>query len=421
MNLINYKEEILNSDAFAALYGQDAVDAQKERYIAAVNKFCTLFPKHSDAKIFSAPGRCEIGGNHTDHQCGRVVAAAVDLDIIAVVGFHNEGVIRVMSEGHAPTKIFLNDTAQNPADNGTTAIIKGVVHKFLECGINIGGFDMYATSNVACGGGVSSSAAFETLIGTIINEQYNGGRATAFDIAQYGWFAENVYYGKSCGLLDQTVCSYGGLVYIDFKDAQPELEKIDFDFEKHGYAVCLTDTKSSHTDLTDDYVAIRKEMGQIANHFCKKALREVNKDEFYNAIPILRALYSDRAVMRAIHFFEENERALNEADALKNNDIEKFLRLVNESGISSGNLLQNLYSTKSPTEQAVPLALYLSKQVLNGSGAARVHGGGFGGTIQAFVPLDKIEKYKHSLERVFGKDSCCIIKIRPLGGVNVIK
>ncbi len=423
MDRANYIEQIKSdsvTELFLKLYGKNNIESQRDRYIKAILSFKTLFPKHKDFKLFSAPGRCEIGGNHTDHQCGRVVAAAVDLDIIAVVGFHNEGVVRIMSEGHAATKIFLNDITQNPSDNGTTAIVKGIIYKFLQSGVNIEGFDMYATSNVICGGGISSSAAFETLIGTIINEQYNNGKSTPLDIAQYGWYAENVFYGKSCGLLDQTVCSYGGLVYIDFENNQPTLKKIEFDFEKHGYAICITDTKSSHENLTDDYVAIRSEMATVANYFGCKVLSEVDEGEFYSKLPELRGVCSDRAILRAMHFFGETRRAYDEAKALENGDIGLFLKLVNQSGISSGNLLQNLYSSSTPTEQAIPLALALSKSVLKDSGAVRVHGGGFAGTIQAFVPTDLVAGYKSAIERVFGSGACVQIKIRPFGGIEII-
>ena len=426
MNLVNcikdlYSENIVQ--LFSELYGNDeaVIKKQQNRYEKAIRSFSEFFPSREDIKIYSAPGRTEIGGNHTDHQRGVVLAGAVNLDTLAVVAFHNEGIVRVKSEGYMLAEIQVSDINANSKDDGTTALVKGVMTKFKEKGVTVSGFDMYTTSDVICGGGISSSAAFETLIGTVINEQYNKGQASAFEIAQYGWFAENVFFGKSCGLLDQTVSSFGGLVTIDFKDTSaPAIEKIDFDFEKYGYTLCITDTKSSHENLTDDYVAIRKEMKQVADYFECEVLSEVNEKEFYNTLPNLRKFCSDRAIMRAMHFFAETKRAKEEAEALKEGDVERFLRLVNESGISSGNLLQNLYSNNTPTEQAIPLALAISKSILGNKGAVRVHGGGFAGTIQAFVPTDMVKEYKIEMERVYGDGSCHQMKIRPAGGTLIM-
>ena len=426
MNLVNcikdlYSENIVQ--LFSELYGNDeaVIKKQQNRYEKAIRSFSEFFTSREDIKIFSAPGRTEIGGNHTDHQRGVVLAGAVNLDTLAVVAFHNEGIVRVKSEGYMLAEIQVSDINANSKDDGTTALVKGVMTKFKEKGVTVSGFDMYTTSDVICGGGISSSAAFETLIGTVINEQYNKGQASAFEIAQYGWFAENVFFGKSCGLLDQTVSSFGGLVTIDFKDTSaPAIEKIDFDFEKYGYTLCITDTKSSHENLTDDYVAIRKEMKQVADYFECEVLSEVNEKEFYNTLPNLRKFCSDRAIMRAMHFFAETKRAKEEAEALKEGDVERFLRLVNESGISSGNLLQNLYSNNTPTEQAIPLALAISKSILGNKGAVRVHGGGFAGTIQAFVPTDMVKEYKIEMERVYGDGSCHQMKIRPAGGTLIM-
>ena len=426
MNLVNcinnlYSENIVQ--LFSELYGNDAavIEKQQKRYEKAIRSFSEFFPSRDDIKIYSAPGRTEIGGNHTDHQRGVVLAGAVNLDTLAVVAFHNDGVVRVKSEGYILAEIRVGDTNPNKADDGTTALVKGVMSKFNETGVTVSGFDMYTTSDVICGGGISSSATFETLIGTVINEHYNNGKATAFEIAQYGWFAENVFFGKSCGLLDQTVSSFGGLVTIDFKDTNaPAIENIDFDFEKYGYTLCITDTKSSHENLTDDYVAIRKEMKEVADYFKCEVLSEVDVKEFYNILPNLRKFCSDRAIMRAMHFFAETKRAKEEADALKEWNIDGFLRLVNESGISSGNLLQNLYSNNTPTEQAIPLALVISKSILGDKGAVRVHGGGFAGTIQAFVPTDMVKEYKIEMERVYGDGSCHQMKIRPVGGIKIM-
>lgn len=426
MNLTNCIKEIKGDrvrNLFAELYGTQnyVIEKQQQRYKRAVQAFHEFFPTRTDIKIYSAPGRTEIGGNHTDHQRGIVLAGAVNLDVIAIVSFHNEGVIRVKSEGYVLAEIQLSDLNPNEKDDGTMSLVKGVVTKFKEKNVTVEGFDMYTTSDVICGGGISSSAAFETLVGTVIDLKYNEGKSTPFEIAQYGWFAENFFFGKKCGLLDQTVSSYGGLVSIDFKDdSSPVIEKIDFDFEKYGYTLCVTDTKSSHENLTDDYVAIREEMKQVANYFDCEVLSEVNEKEFFSFVPNLRSFCSDRAIMRAMHFFAETKRAHEEAVALKNKDIDLFLRLVNESGISSGNLLQNLFSNNTPTEQAIPLAIAMSKSILGNKGAVRVHGGGFAGTIQAFVPAEMVKEYKDSIERIFGDGSCHQMKIRPVGGIEIL-
>ena len=409
-------------ELFGKLYGtqEHIIEKQRLRYTQAIKNFHEHFPIHTEIQIYSASGRTEIGGNHTDHQRGRVLAGAVNLDTIAVAAFHQDGVVRILSEGYAMAEIQLDDLTPNNTDDGTAALVKGVIAKFKESNISVGGFDIYSTSDVICGGGISSSASFETLIGTIINEKYNGGESTPFEIAKCGWFAENIFFGKKCGLLDQTVSSYGGLVSIDFKDEDsPVIEKIEFDFEQFGYTLCITDTKSSHENLTGDYVAIREEMKQVAEYFDCEVLSEVDEKEFYNNLSNLRNVCSDRAILRSMHFFDETKRAYEEAVALKNNDIDLFLKLVNESGLSSGNLLQNLYSTGTPTQQAIPLALALSKSILGNQGAVRVHGGGFAGTIQAFIPTGMVKEYKNNMERVFGEGSCYEIKIRPVGGIEI--
>lgn len=409
-------------ELFGKLYGtqEHIIEKQRLRYVQAIKSFHEHFPIHTEIQIYSASGRTEIGGNHTDHQRGMVLAGAVNLDTIAVAAFHQDGVVRILSEGYAMAEIQLDDLTPNNMDDGTSALVKGVIAKFKESNISVGGFDIYSTSDVICGGGISSSAAFETLIGTIINEKYNGGESIPFEIAKCGWFAENIFFGKKCGLLDQTVSSYGGLVSIDFKDEDsPVIEKIEFDFERFGYTLCITDTKSSHENLTGDYVAIREEMKQVAEYFDCEVLSEVDEKEFYNNLSNLRNVCSDRAILRSMHFFDETKRAHEEAVALKNNDIDLFLKLVNESGLSSGNLLQNLYSTGTPTQQAIPLALALSKSILGNQGAVRVHGGGFAGTIQAFIPTGMVKEYKNNMERVFGEGSCYEMKIRPVGGIEI--
>ena len=427
MNILCALQEIKYNgfiQKFKELYGSDetVLEYQKQRYVDAVTKFGKYFPQREDVRIFSASGRTEIGGNHTDHQHGCVLAAAVNLDAIAVVAFHRDGVIRVKSEGYDAFTVNLDDLSVQSGQKGTAAIICGIAAKFSGMGAEIGGFDMYCTSDVLSGSGISSSAAFETLIGTIIDSYYNDSKAGAVEIAKIGQFAENVYFGKKSGLMDQMVSSVGGLVSIDFYDTQnPEIERFDFDFEEHGYCLCITDTKGNHANLTDDYVAIRSEMESIAAQMGKPHLREVSEIAFYDAIPKLREVCSDRAILRASHFFSENSRALQEADALKSGNLDEFLRLVNESGNSSAQLLQNLYSTSQPTKQEIPLAIMMSKRLLAGTGAVRVHGGGFAGTIQAFVPLELADAYTTEMNRIFGENACQKMRIRPVGGVEITK
>lgn len=425
MNFDEFKNKLASGnfdEMLISLYGADALEKQKDRYLSAAEAFTQLYPENKDFSVFSAPGRTEIGGNHTDHQHGCVLAAAVDLDVIAVVSFNNESVIRVKSEGYPEDIVKLSDMNINENEFGkSSALIRGVAARFIEKGIKIGGFDAYTTSNVIGGAGLSSSAAFEVLIATIINEQYDAGKASNEEIAKIGKYAENVYFGKQCGLMDQMACATGGLVFIDFEDTEnPVVKKQVYDFSKENIHICITDTKGSHADLTDDYVAVPAEMKQIAGYFEKPYLRTVNEEEFYRAIPELRKEYSDRAVMRAAHFFDENKRAIDEADALESGDIFGFLAIVEESGMSSAKLLQNLYSPKNPLNQEIPLAIMASEKILWGEGVVRVHGGGFAGTIQAFVPDNKLGTYQTEMDRLFGKESCHEIKIRPLGGVKIV-
>ena len=406
------------------LYGADekALYPQRERYISAIRHFEEHFPSRDDIHIFSAPGRSEIGGNHTDHQHGCALAAAVNLDAVAVVAFHDDGVIRLQSEGYGMSVVDLSDLSVHEEEKGNSiAIIRGIVARFARMGVKVGGFDAYTISDVLSGSGLSSSAAFETLLGTIIDIRYNDCKAGEIEIAKIGQYAENVYFGKGSGLLDQMVCSVGGFVFIDFNDTEnPRVEKHDFDFEKAGYNLCITDTKGSHSDLTEDYVAVPAEMKSVAACFGKEYLRQVDDKEFFNAIPSLHGKVNDRAILRAIHFFGENSRAILEADALERGDIERFFTLYRQSAASSANLLQNLYSTSKPTAQGIPLALAVSRLVLGEYGAVRVHGGGFAGTIQAFVPVDKTAEYVRRMDALFGDGSCYVLRIRPVGGIQVV-
>jgi len=405
------------------LYGNQAVEKQKIRYENAVLEFKNQFPQqiNSDISVFSAPGRTEIGGNHTDHQHGCVLAAAVNLDVIAVVSFHDDNMICVKSEGYPMDNVCIDNLSVRENEKGTSAaLIRGIAAQFSEMGAVIGGFNAYTTSDVVSGSGLSSSAAFEILIGTIINNKYFDKKSDAVRLAQIGQYAENVYYGKKSGLMDQMVSANGGLVFIDFKDTvNPEIQKHSVDLSQFGYEICITDTKGSHSDLTDDYVAVSSEMKQAADYFNCCYLREVAEENFINSIPELRKTCSDRAVLRSLHFFEENRRAYQESVALQEGNMEYFLGLMKKSGSSSANLLQNLYSVNKPTEQAIPLAIAVSKKILNGEGAVRVHGGGFAGTIQAVVPANLVESYKAGMEKLFGKDCCYVLRIRPCGGVEL--
>lgn len=405
------------------LYGDLDIEIQKNRYKNAVNEFQKQFPQHKNAEIavFSAPGRTEIGGNHTDHQHGCVLAAAVNLDVIAIVAFHTERVIKVKSKCYPMDVISLNDLSVHESEKSTSAaLIRGIAAKFAEMGIQISGFDAYTTSDVLSGSGLSSSAAFEVLIGTIIDSHYNAGKAGAVEIAKIGQYAENVYFGKKSGLMDQMASSVGGLVSIDFRDTEnPKIKSFSYDFEKAGYCLCVTDTKGSHADLTEEYIAIRSEMESIAAQFGKEFLRDVDDHQFYREIPQLRKKCSDRAVLRALHFFAENNRAVLEANALLEGNMDSFITLVRESGESSANYLQNFYSCRKPMEQAIPLGVMISRNILGENGAVRVHGGGFAGTIQAFVSTKKVNEYSQEMKRIFGDGSCYILKIRPMGGVEI--
>ena len=411
-------------EQFRKLYGASdrAVLKARARYLSAAEKFSVMCPECEEIHVYSAPGRTEIGGNHTDHQHGCVLAAAVSLDMIAIVNFHDEGVIRVRSEGYMADEIDLSSLEVNPAEKGTsTALIRGIAARFAEMGVKTEGFDAYMTSDVLSGSGLSSSAAFEILAATIINERYNEGKASSAELARIGRFAENAYFGKACGLMDQTVCAEGGAVFIDFADTEaPEMTSLGFDFDKAGCSVCITDTRGSHADLSEEYDAVSAEMRSVARAMGCEYLRECDEERFYAELPELRGQCTDRALLRAAHFFAENSRAAEEAEALADGDTERFFELVEQSGTSSAELLQNLYSTGEPQVQPVPLAIMLSKRFLKGAGAVRVHGGGFAGTIQAFVPTYLAADYAMEMERIFGAGCCYVLTVRPVGGCELM-
>lgn len=394
---------------------------QTERYISLAKDFEEIFGNRENIRFFSAPGRTEVGGNHTDHNHGRVLAAGINLDAVAVAAKNDENIVRVKSRGYKMDTVDLSDLSVVDEDMGhSNALVRGMCDGFRKRGYKIGGFDACTVSSVLSGSGLSSSAAFEVLLGTCLNYLYNDGKVDAVTIAQIAQYAENVHFGKPCGLMDQMASSVGGFITIDFADPEnPVIGKVDFDFAACGHALCIVDTKGNHADLTDEYAAIRTEMESVASHFGKKVLRDTDEAEFYKNIPAIREKFGDRAVLRAIHFFGDNARVVSEVEALKNGDFQEFKRLICESGASSYMYNQNVYSVKKPAEQPVALGLAISEQVLKNKGAYRVHGGGFAGTIQAFVPNEMLDTYKNAVEAVFGEGSCYVLLIRPLGGTEV--
>mgnify|MGYP003291271896 FL=1 len=371
--------------------------------------------------VFSAPGRTEIGGNHTDHQHGCVLAAAVDLETVADVCLNGTDKIWIQSEGYPAFSIDINDLSINESEKNTTvALVRGVVAGFVNRNVQVQGFDAKIRSTVLPGSGLSSSAAFEVLIGTIINELFNDGKISAEEIAMIGQYAENVYFGKPCGLMDQMASSVGSLVYIDFEDPkQPKVEKIAFDLAEAGYALCIIDSGADHADLTDEYAAIPMEMKQVCSLFGKDVLREIPEETFLAALPSLRGQVPDRAILRAMHIYRENERVAKQAQALKDKDVATFLDLIKESGNSSWKYLQNITPAGAVKHQEVAVALALCDTYLKGQGAYRVHGGGFAGTVQAFVPLNMLESFKNTIEAVLGENSCHVLNIRQQGGIRV--
>lgn len=400
---------------------EKVIEYQKERYIKALTSFEGIYGD-KEVEIYSAPGRSEVGGNHTDHQYGKVLATSINLDAIAVVAKRDDDVIDLKSEGYDRISVRLTDLDPEKAQEGTTkALIEGVAAKLKEKGRMIGGFDAYVTSDVLNGAGMSSSAAFEVLIGNILSGLYNDMKISPVFLAQAGQYAENVYFGKPCGLMDQMASSIGGLINIDFEDPnEPKIKKVDVDFEEYGHSLCIVDTKGSHADLTDDYAAIPEEMKKVAEFFDKKVLREVNKDDFYLNLPKIREILGDRAVLRAMHLFEENKRVDEQVKALEDGDFETFKKLIKESGDSSFKYLQNVYSSHDLTNQSVSIGLAMSDISLGDKGVSRVHGGGFAGTIQAFVPNDIVGMYKKNMEHVFGEGACHVLKVRPYGGMKVL-
>ena len=416
-----------HDQALAALYaldgGQDSLCRARDRACHVVQSFLEAFSPAEDAPaaLFSGPGRTEIGGNHTDHQHGRVLCGSVDLDMLACAAPNGKPVIRIQSEGYPALEIGLDDLRpRKEEENTSAALVRGVAARVQELGYSLSGFDAYAVSTVLSGSGLSSSAAYETLVGNIFNHFCCKGGLDPVTIAKIGQYAENVYFGKPCGLMDQMGSSVGGAVFIDFNDpANPVVERVDYDFSQSGHALCIVDTASSHGDLTDDYAAVTQEMGAVAAHFGKAVLRDVPLKDFHAAVPALRNECGDRAVLRAMHFYGDDRRAAQEAGALKQGNFEAFLNMVNASGRSSSQCLQNTWSIHNPKQQAIPLALTVGEHLLDGMGAIRVHGGGFAGTVQAWVPEEYLTVFKNGIEELFGSGKCHVLHIRPQGGCVV--
>ena len=418
------KQEFLDqkhNDLLVDIY-EDAslLDYQIKRYASAIDKFVELYGDQ-EVSIYSGAGRSEVSGNHTDHQHGCVLAASINLDAIGVVA-PQENVVKVLSDDFDIKPIDINDLEMREEELGTSeGLIRGVLFKLKELGYKIGGFKAFITSDVLVGAGLSSSAAFETIIGTIIDGLYNNMEIDMVTIAKVGQFAENVYFGKPCGLMDQCACAVGGLINIDFKDtSKPVIRHIDVDFSKYNHSLCIVDTKGSHADLTDEYAAMPVEMKKVAAFLGKEVLREVDEDDFMNNIAALREACGDRAVLRAFHFFKENARVPKIVEALTNDDFKGFLQGIKESGLSSYTYLQNVYCCKDPQSQAVSIGICMSDGILQDHGVVRVHGGGLAGTIQAFVENDFVQEYKEGIEKVFGKGSCHVLKVRKYGGFKVI-
>lgn len=392
-----------------------------QRLAKLKEQFTQRFGQNHAMRVFSSPGRSEIGGNHTDHNHGKVLAAAVNLDILGVVAANDNMRICVYSAGHKPNDLDITNLDIDPAEYGTSAsMIRGIFAAFVRNGYRIGGFEGVSHSEVLSGSGLSSSAAFEVYIATILNHIYNDGKIDAVTIAQMCQYAENVYTGKPCGLLDQATCAVAGFVAMDFADPEtPLVNKVDFDFAATGHALCVVNTGGSHADLTDDYAAVRGEMQAAARVLGVEFLRDTTQENLMANVDAVRKQCGDRAVLRALHFFAENNRVDAQRAALENGDFAAFLQLIKASGRSSYMYNQNVYTGRPSNEQPVSLGLALSETLLGERGAWRVHGGGFAGTIQAFVPVDMLDTYRTEMEKVFGAGSCYVLQVRPYGGVEL--
>lgn len=422
-NIKEVKNTIENGgfdSALVRVYGEKELDAQRRRYAELCSFYEDTLGEGENIRFFSAPGRTEVCGNHTDHNHGQVLAAAINLDAVACASKNDSGIIRVFSKGYPGDTVDLNILVpQENEKDKSVALVRGVAARFVQLGYKVGGFDAVTVNNVLKGSGMSSSASFEVLVGTILNYLYNDGKISPVEIAQIAQYAENVFFGKPCGLMDQMACSVGSFVEIDFADPEmPVITPVEFDFASCGHSLCIVDTRADHADLTDEYAAIRREMEAVAGFFGKKCLRDTPEEDVLANLGAIRDKLGERPLLRALHFYEDNRRVEKEAKALKDGDFESFKALVIDSGNSSYMYNQNVFSVSSPA-QPVSLALAVSHRLLEGKGAWRVHGGGFAGTIQAFVPNAMLEKYKNTMEGIFGKGACYVLSIRPFGGTEV--
>lgn len=424
------KEEVISKlskgeldDSLKYLYVSSDVDLYRDRYMSVINGYEEIFGKADEIALFSAPGRTEIGGNHTDHQHGCVIAGSVNLDVIAAVSLNNENVVRIKSEGYPMDEIDLDDLEVNEQEyDKAISLIRGVIKRITELGYEVKGFNAYTESNVMKGSGLSSSAAFEVLVGTIINHLFANAEISPVEIAKIGQFAENVYYNKPSGLLDQMASSVGAVVAVDFKDNDaPVVKKVDFDLSSFEHSLCIIDSGADHADLTNEYAAVTEEMRLVSEFFGKKYLRDVSRDKFFENLKEIRnVVKNDRAILRAIHYFNDSERAVLETEAIEKGDFAEFCKLNRESGRSSFMYLQNVYAPSMPTAQAVSLTIALCESFLGDRGSFRVHGGGFAGTVQAFVPNDMVDEFKSRIEAVLGEGMCHILSIRPVGGYRLV-
>lgn len=422
-NTIKNIESGIYDEMMKKLYFTDGeIKKQKERYKKTVNLFSQYYDDDREIRLFSAPGRTEICGNHTDHNRGKVMAAAVNLDAVAAAAKNSDNTVRVKSAEYDKIDIVdITDLTPHEDEYGKSkGLVRGICAGFKKRGYNIGGFDAATTTQVISGSGLSSSAAFEVLVGVCMNYLYNDGKVSAVEIAQIAQYAENVFFNKPCGLMDQMACSVGGFVKIDFADTEkPVITPVEFDFASCGHSLCIVDTRADHANLTDEYAAIRQEMEKAAACFGKSALRDVSEREFADNIPTVREKAGDRCVLRGLHFYGENNRVEKAAEALGKGDFDAFKLIITESGFSSYMYNQNVFLSKQPLSQPVSLALAVSDYMLRGKGAWRVHGGGFAGTIQAFVPAESLDEYKKTIESIFGEGSCYILNIRPVGGTEI--
>jgi len=408
-------------DRLLDIYVDEAVlDYQKERYVKAIEKFESLYGEQ-EVEIYSAPGRSEVGGNHTDHQKGQVLACGLNLDVIAITAATDDGIIKIVSDDYNIKEISITDLAKRDEEENTSeSLIRGVAKRLEDEGYKIGGFKTFMTSDVLRGSGMSSSAAFEVAVGTILSGLYNNMEISPVFIAQASQYAENVYFGKPSGLMDQMASSVGSLVNIDFKDTEnPVIKKVDVDFGKFSHSLCIVDTKGSHADLTPEYAAVPVDMKKVAAYFGKEVLREVDEAEFYANIAKIREQVGDRPIVRAIHFFFDHNTVTKEVNALEAGDFEEFKRNITLSGNSSFKYLQNVYPASDVEHQGLSVGLGVSENILAGKGAVRVHGGGFAGTIQAFVPDDMVAQYREAMDNLFGEGSCHVLKVRKYGGMKV--